>query len=432
MAEKSVAANLFQVMPPLTADEYAELKEDISERGVMVPIEYDETGNILDGHHRVAIWNELTQAGIELPPFPRAIRYGMSDPEKRTHARKLNLARRHLNQEQRRNMIQQELKENPEKSNRQIAEELRVDDKTVGAVRDELESTAEIPQLPQTIGKDGKKRETSKKPPKKNKGGRPRKDKILSSADIFKIEKKKAKHRNREALLAGVEAIEGLSGDSSIEVHPGEWWNLGAHQLYCGDTSKPEFYERVPAVEFAFADPPYGADVAEWDGEFYWEHDWLIEKAPIVAVTPGIVSIFEFARKTAMPYRWSMASWIDNGMTRGALGFGNWVYVALFSHLESLHRNAQDFVKVSIVNAEGDSTGHKGQKPLALILHLLSLFTVEGTLVCDPFLGSGTTLLAAEKAKRACIGGDKSPKYCAAIIRRWEAMTGNKAERMDG
>jgi len=194
----SVAIDLFQVMPPLTADEYAELKEDIAERGIMVPIEYDETGNILDGHHRVAIWNELTKAGVDLPPFPRAIRYGFSDAEKRTHARKLNLARRHLNQEQRRQMIQQELKENPEKSNRQIADELKVSHHTVEAVRDDLEGCGQIAQLPQTIGKDGKKREIQKKIIRTKKG-RPRKDKILSSAAVAQEQKRKAKEQNREA-----------------------------------------------------------------------------------------------------------------------------------------------------------------------------------------------------------------------------------------
>lgn len=51
MAELILPADLFQVMPPLSPDEYAELKADISARGVMVPIENDEDGNILDGHN---------------------------------------------------------------------------------------------------------------------------------------------------------------------------------------------------------------------------------------------------------------------------------------------------------------------------------------------------------------------------------------------
>jgi hypothetical protein len=54
---------MFQVMPPLSPDEFSELKSDIQARGVMVPIEYDETGNILDGHHRVKACG-TRQAGV--------------------------------------------------------------------------------------------------------------------------------------------------------------------------------------------------------------------------------------------------------------------------------------------------------------------------------------------------------------------------------
>jgi predicted ArsR family transcriptional regulator len=63
-----------------------------------------------------------------------------------------------LTQAQRRELIAEQLKDTPEKSNRQIAAGLGVDDKTVGVVREGLESTAEIPQLEKTIGADGKSR----------------------------------------------------------------------------------------------------------------------------------------------------------------------------------------------------------------------------------------------------------------------------------
>ena len=107
----------YQLLPPLSPDEYDSLKADISERGVLVPIEVDEEGNILDGHHRVQICLEL---GIE--SWPRLVRTGLSEEEKRQHARKLNLARRHLNQEQRRDLIDAQLTETSELSDRQIAE----------------------------------------------------------------------------------------------------------------------------------------------------------------------------------------------------------------------------------------------------------------------------------------------------------------------
>ena len=143
--------NNYQVMPDLTEDEYAELKADIKARGVMVPIEFDEQGNPLDGHHRLKICEEL---GIT--DYPKVIRAGMTEEEKRTHARKLNMARRQLSQEQRRDLIREQLRETPEKSDRQIAASLGVSDKTVGSQRKKLESGAEIPHLTTSIGADGK------------------------------------------------------------------------------------------------------------------------------------------------------------------------------------------------------------------------------------------------------------------------------------
>ena len=141
------------MMPELTPEEYAELKADIAQRGVMVPIEYDELGNVLDGYHRLKICGEL---GIK--DFPRVIRAGMTEIEKLTHARKLNIARRHLTSEQKRGLIREQLKATPEQSDRQIAKALGVSDKTVGSQRKQMETTAEIPQFKTNIGADGKER----------------------------------------------------------------------------------------------------------------------------------------------------------------------------------------------------------------------------------------------------------------------------------
>ena len=141
----------YQVMPPLADHEFEALKADISARGVQVPVEYDEAGNILDGHHRV-------QACIELGllNWPRLVRHGMSEAEKRRHARRLNLDRRHLDRDQKRDLIEAELRENPSSSDRSIGQGLGVDHKTVGKVRDGLESTGEIPQLDERKGRDSR------------------------------------------------------------------------------------------------------------------------------------------------------------------------------------------------------------------------------------------------------------------------------------
>lgn len=141
----------YQVMPPLSADEYEELKADILARGVLVPVEYDEHNNVLDGHHRVQICGEL---GIT--EWPRVVRLGLSEAGKLTHARQLNLARRHLDRAQRRELIAQQLRDTPQTSDRQIAEALGVSPTTVGTVRAEMEDTGEVSKLDTSMGADGK------------------------------------------------------------------------------------------------------------------------------------------------------------------------------------------------------------------------------------------------------------------------------------
>ena len=91
----------YQVMPELTPIEYEALKADIAERGVLVPVEVDENGDMLDGHHRVKAWQELRSDGVNLPDYPRLIRSGLTEEQKRNHARSLNVLRRHLSKEQR-------------------------------------------------------------------------------------------------------------------------------------------------------------------------------------------------------------------------------------------------------------------------------------------------------------------------------------------
>jgi DNA modification methylase len=53
---------------------------------------------------------------------------------------------------------------------------------------------------------------------------------------------------------------------------------------------------------------------------------------------------------------------------------------------------------------------------------------MTGGVVYDPFLGSGTTLIAAEQLGRKCYGMEISPQYCDVIVKRWETLTGKKAE----
>ena len=157
----------YQVMPPLTSEEFEALKEDIAENGVLVPVVIDADGVIIDGHYRVQAYHELLAEGNDVPMYPTETRSDLTtDAEKRELAWKLNMHRRHLNQAQKREVISAKLKESPEWSDNRIAKLLSVTDKTVRIQRVMLERRKEIAKLEKLVGADGKEypREVVNKP----------------------------------------------------------------------------------------------------------------------------------------------------------------------------------------------------------------------------------------------------------------------------
>lgn len=135
----------FQSLPPLSPDEYSSLEESIIEQGVLVPILVDEDGVVIDGHHRQKIAAEW-----ELD-CPVEILVGRSDAEKRSMALTLNIARRHLTREQRRALVAESIKVDPQLSDREHGRRTGVNDKTAGSVRRDLEKSAEIPHFSERV-----------------------------------------------------------------------------------------------------------------------------------------------------------------------------------------------------------------------------------------------------------------------------------------
>src|SRR5271155_1437202 len=136
-------------LPPLPYEQFLALRDNIAVNGVLVPILVDSDGpkrEIIDGNYRKQIAEEL---GYDCPEI---VQPNLEDDEKRTLARALNLARRQLTQEQRRELIADQIEETPERSNRWIAKQLGAHHATVGAVRGELQSTGQISQLDRTVG----------------------------------------------------------------------------------------------------------------------------------------------------------------------------------------------------------------------------------------------------------------------------------------
>lgn len=124
----------YQLLPPLSEAEYAALRDSIAEHGVRVPIEVDEHGTILDGHHRSAIAADL---GIDCPQV--VVSTLDTEQDKRTHALSLNLTRRHLSREQLRDVIAASITADPDLSDREHARRCGCSPTTVGTVRRSLE-----------------------------------------------------------------------------------------------------------------------------------------------------------------------------------------------------------------------------------------------------------------------------------------------------
>ena len=79
--------------------------------------------------------------------------------------------------------------------------------------------------------------------------------------------------------------------------------------------------------------------------------------------------------------------------------------------------------------SELTSRVHPTQKPVGLIKNIINDYSEENNLVLDPYLGSGTTLIAAEQTNRRCYGLELDPLYVDLIVKRWEDYTGQKAKK---
>jgi hypothetical protein len=175
------AANLF---PPMSPDELKVLGEDIKRRELIVPIALSRESppRLVDGRNRLDAMESAGILGLGVGAVIELVSAGFIvqypdrkwerlptkwvDGDPYEYVVSANIRRRHLTAEQKRDLIAELLKAQPEKSNRQIAETVKASHVTVGVVRAQMESTGQVDQLPKTVGKDGKarKKRAAKKP----------------------------------------------------------------------------------------------------------------------------------------------------------------------------------------------------------------------------------------------------------------------------
>ncbi len=90
-----------------------------------------------------------------------------------------------------------------------------------------------------------------------------------------------------------------------------------------------------------------------------------------------------------------------------------------------------DFIEYKAADEKNSGQGVVfGTKPIEILIPYIKVLTKRGDLIVEPFGGSGSTLIAAEKMKRKCFVIEKSPVYTEVIIHRWEKLTGIKAKKL--
>lgn len=390
----------FQLFDLLPDEEYAALKDDIAKRGVLVPIEYDQDGNLLDGHHRLRACFEL---GIK--DFPTITRQFGSTEEREEHIVTLNVRRRHLNGEQKRRWVAWFLARHPERSDREIGREVGVHQSTVGSVRRDLEDSGELSKLDSRRGRDGKIRRmpsifTSSR-------HRERAQTALTtlgdSAPPRQLELKRAERiaREQEAEKRRQEAIQSVTTTGDVEIRHGDFRKV-----------LTDLHGRVDAI---ITDPPYPKEFGDLWGELGDVSRQLLKPNGVLAVMCGTRLELLYAAENAigqhMRRRWMGAyltpghRWRDQ-VERVATG---WKPILIYSHPDGDTDNRR-WIQDDVFNAsEGSSADkrfhHWGQNE-AGFADLVGRLSEPGALVVDPFLGGGTTAVVCRDLGRRFIGCD--------------------------
>lgn len=141
-------------------------------------------------------------------------------------------------------------------------------------------------------------------------------------------------------------------------------------------------------------------------------------------------------RKACVESGWKVRQcliWHKNAMVMGRQDY-HWQHEpCLYGWKDgAAHLWSSDRKQVTVLRFDRPSSSkeHPTMKPVGMIAYQITNNTKGEDVVLDLFLGSGTTLIAAENTKRICYGMELDPKYCDVIIQRWEDLTGNKAEKI--
>ncbi|MCK9324782.1 MAG: site-specific DNA-methyltransferase [Bacteroidales bacterium] len=242
-----------------------------------------------------------------------------------------------------------------------------------------------------------------------------------------------------------------------LSITTGTILRLGEHILGCGDSTDSIFVAKVIdklKARQILTDPPYGVDYVaakegfsgkrgrhvdiandhtQSDAEYrLFTRKWLEAAVPhlhsknilycfnadrmIFALRDGMIDTgFRLAQLLVWVKTQPIAGRLDHHPQHELIAFG---WHGTHEHIRSADRSVLVYPKPA------RSTLHPTCKPVGLLRRLVLNGTRTGEIVYDPFLGSGSTLIACEETKRRCIGIELSPDYCRTICERFEKATG--------
>jgi len=244
----------------------------------------------------------------------------------------------------------------------------------------------------------------------------------------------------------------------------GDLWALGDHRLICGDSTDPAVIDRLMdgvKADMVFTDPPYNiasdsknfaADVSkamknlsesEWDKNFDIREVLdnilasIAENATVYVCTSRFLASDIWAWMKEWADHYSYCVWSKpNPMPSLSKRHWTWnteliCYATRGKHTFNFPKEGHALSTWTINKRNGD-TGHPTEKPVEVPAMAVSHSSKENDVVLDLFGGSGSTLIACEQLNRKCYMVELSPEYVDVIIKRWENLTGQKAELLNG
>ena len=238
---------------------------------------------------------------------------------------------------------------------------------------------------------------------------------------------------------------------------PGDVWLMGKHRLLCGDSTVATDVQTVLGdvkADLCFCDPPYNVDYAggvgaekagkgrrikndalgDGFGQFLYDACVLInahtDGAVYICMSSSELQTLQSAFKSAGGHWSTFIIWAKDRFTLGRADYQRQYEPILYGWPEGVKRHwCGDRDQGDVWNIERPHKNdlHPTMKPVSLVERAIRNSSRKGDLVFDPFGGSGTTLIAAEKTGRHASLIELDPKYVDVIVRRWQEFTGETA-----